>query len=175
MLHGDTDVSSILVPHIASSIVDVLLVAGLQASEADIHNIIMQTFEEKMLVVVRLALALNWVTGREVTSADLEPTIILWDTVFDPATMEDVHAQPGPAKAGETHKDHVLCTTDLGLQRIVKLAKEKDGSGGAIQSSVLLKPKVVLHSVIESLEGVKTQIMESPASMATHELAPPPA
>lgn len=177
MIHGDADLSAIIVPRLAAYLVDILIVAGLQASEAGVHDVIMQSFEENMTVVVRQALALNWVTGRDITSADLEPSMELWETAYDPANMEDVHAEPAHSKtksAEESVKeDHVLCTTDLGLRRIVKLSKDKSATEGEdMQTSVLLKPKVALHSVIEGLEGVPPPIMESPASMEDHELEP---
>ena len=126
-----------------------------------------------LMEIVRLALALNWVTGREITSADFEPYIILWDTVFDPTAMEDLSEEPAhlKLKTSEEEEDHVLCTTDLGLRRIEKLPKAKGGTGGDIQTTVLLKPKVALHSVIQSLEGVK-RLMDSPMSMSTRELLP---
>ncbi|KAF7982964.1 hypothetical protein HWV62_24546 [Athelia sp. TMB] len=176
MIHGDADVSSLLVPHLANYFVEILLVAGVPASEEAIHEIVMRDFADKMTEIVRLALALNWVTGREITSADLEPYIILWDTVFDPTAMEDLHEEPAHLKPKALEdvikeEDHVLCTTDLGLRRIVKLPKDKGGAGGDIQTTVLLKPKVALHSVIQGLEGVK-KLMESPMSMSTHELSP---
>ncbi|KZP05595.1 hypothetical protein FIBSPDRAFT_765642 [Athelia psychrophila] len=141
MIHGDADLSFIIVPRLAAYLADIVMVAGLQAPEAAIHEVIMQAFEENMTVVVRLALSLNWVTGRDITSADLEPCMVLWETVFDPATMEDVHAGPAhlkPKSREESIKkeDHVLCTTDLGLRRTVKLPKDKSGSGGGSCKSV---------------------------------------
>ncbi|KZP28387.1 hypothetical protein FIBSPDRAFT_917651 [Athelia psychrophila] len=170
MIHGDADLSFIIVPRLAAYIADIVMVAGLQAPEAAIHEVIMQAFEENMSVVVRLALSLNWVTGRDITSADLEPCMVLWETVFDPATMEDVHARPAhlkPKSREESIKkeDHVLCTTDLGLRR-TRIWR------GELQKCMLLKPKVALQSVIEGLEVVKPYIMESPMSMASHESWP---
>lgn len=178
MIHGDADLSTIIVPRLATYLVDIIIVAGLQASEAGVHDVIMQSFEENMTVVVRQALALNWVTGRDITSADLEPCMELWDTLYDPEAMEDVHAEPAHSKPKSTEEgvkehDHVLCTTDMGLRRVVKLSKDKIGAEGeGMQISMLLKPKVALHSVIEGLEGVPQPIMESPASMEEHELEP---
>jgi hypothetical protein len=144
MLHGDADVSLNLVPHIADTLVDVLLVAGLKATHEHIHEEVMATFGEKLTIVVRAALALNWVVGKDITSMDLEPITILWQSIFDSAVMEDVNGKVG-LKAGV---DHVLCTIDLGLQRIVKLSKEGESEW---QISMLLKPKVVLESMIEGL------------------------
>ncbi|KAF7969623.1 hypothetical protein HWV62_26799 [Athelia sp. TMB] len=162
MIHGDADVSSLLVPHLANYFVEILLVAGVPASEEAIHEIVMRDFADKMTKIVRLALALNQATGREITSADLEPYIILWDTVFDPTAMEDLYKEPAhwKPKALEDiikEEDHVLCTTDLGLRRIVKLPKNKDGTGGDIQTTVLLKPKVVLHSAIQGFKGAQVR------------------
>lgn len=163
MLHGDADVSQNLVPHIADTLVDVLLVAGLKATHEHIHTEVMTTFGEKLTIVVRAALALNWVIGKDITSADLEPTTVLWNSVFDPAIMDDVNSAGGL----KTGVEHVLCTTDLGLQRIVKSSKEGEP---AWQTSMLLKPKVALESMIEGLHDVK--ITESPSGMEVHDLTP---
>lgn len=163
MLHGDADVSLNLVPHIVGYLVDILLVAGLKATHEQIHEEVMTTFGEKLIIIVRAALALNWVIGKNITSADLEPTTVLWETEFDSTVMEDVNGEGG-LKAGV---EHVVCTTDLGLQRVVKSSKEGES---AYQTSMLLKPKVALESMIEGLKDVK--ISESPADMDVHELIP---
>jgi hypothetical protein len=160
MLHGDADVSLSLVPHIADTLVDVLLAAGLKATHEQIHDEVMSTFGEKLTIVVRAALALNWVIGKDITSADLEPITVLWDTEFDLTIMDDVNG--GKLRAGV---EHVLCTTDLGLQRVVK--SSKDGEP-ALETTMLLKPKVALESMIEGLHDVK--ITESPTGMDMHEL-----
>lgn len=162
MLHGDADVSLNLVLHIADTLADVLLVAGLKATHEHIHEEVMTTFGEKLTIVVRAALALNWVIGKDITSADLEPITVLWQSVFDSAVMEDVNG--GGLKVGV---EHVLCTTDLGLQRVVKSSKEGESEW---QTSMLLKPKVALESMIEGLQDMK--MTESPAGMDVHELPP---
>jgi hypothetical protein len=76
--------------------------------------------------------------------------------------MEDVNG--GGLKVGV---EHVLCTTDLGLQRVVKSSKEGESEW---QTSMLLKPKVALESMIEGLQDMK--MTESPAGMDMHELPP---
>jgi len=166
MLHGDSDVSLDLVPHIADTLVDVLLVAGLKSTHEQIHEVVMSTFGEKLTIVVRAALALNWVIGKDITSADLEPITVLWETEFDPALMEDVNGSDsgGGLKVGV---EHVLCTTDLGLQRVVKSKEEGEP---VWQTNMLLKPKVALESMIEGLHDIK--ISESPAGMEAHEMIP---
>lgn len=162
MIHGSSDLSSLLVPHITESLVDILLVAGLSATQEQTHAEVSATFGNKLSVIVRLALGLNWVIGREVTSCDLEPTTVLWEAAFNPDEMVDVNEE-------ETHhSERVLCTTDLGLQRIVKTGKDIEGEK-AWQTAVLLKPKVALESMLESLKEDKV-VHESPAGMEEHEL-----
>jgi hypothetical protein len=169
MLHGDSDVSSSLVPHIADSLVDILLVAGLRATSEQIHDVVMTTFGEKLTTIVRLALGLNWVIGKEITSADLDPITIKNKEVFDPATMVDVNGEGERKVEGGTVVEHVLCTTDLGLQRVAKLSKEGETPW---QTTLLLKPKVALESVMENSEVNEKQITESPEGMEVHELTP---
>jgi len=144
-------------------LVDVLLVAGLKATREQILQEVMNTFGDKLMIVVRTALALNWVIGKDITSADLEPMTVVSEAVFDSALMEDVNGEVASRAAIE----YVLCTTDLGLQRVVKTSKEGDS---AAQTSMLLKPKVALESMIEGLQDIK--ISESPAGMEVHELIP---
>lgn len=164
MLHGDEDVSSNLLLHLVNMLVDVLLVAGLKASHEHIHEELMATFSDKLTIVVRAALALNWVIGKDITSADMEPLSVLWGAEFDSAKMEDVNGG-GELKVGV---EHVLCTTDLGLSRVVK-SSLKD-SEAALQTTMLLKPKVALESMVEGMHDIK--ITESPAGMEAHELMP---
>jgi hypothetical protein len=176
MLHGDADVSFGLLPHFAQSLSDILLVAGLKAAHDQIHEEITKTFGDKLMIVVRAALALNWVVGKDITSADLEPIVVVSEAVFDPAMMEDVNGNGGL----KAEVEHVLCTTDLGLQRVVgKSSKSKDGAAAQASSSslsqqttttILLKPKVALESMIEGLHDIK--ITDSPAGMEGHELTP---
>jgi len=63
MLHGDADVSFGLLPHFAQSLSDILLVAGLKAAYQHIHEEIMNTFGDKLMIIV----ALNWVVGKDIT------------------------------------------------------------------------------------------------------------
>lgn len=167
MLHGDSDVSLIFVPHIADSMVDVLLVAGLRATPEQIHEVVMTTFGEKLITIVRLALGLNWVIGKEITSADLDPIIIESKAIFDPATMEDVNGEGARNVEGKVAVEHVLCTTDMGLNRAVKSLKDGETSW---QTTTLLKPKVALESVMENSEVNEKQITESPEGIEVHEL-----
>jgi len=178
MLHGEADVLFGLLPHFAQSLSDILLVAGLKAAHKHIQEEIMNTFGDKLTIVGRAALALNWVVGKDITSADLEPIVVVCEAVFDPALMEDVNGNGGL----KAEVEHVLCTTDLGLQRVVgKSSKSKDGAVAAASSSVssslqqttttiLLKPKVALESMIEGLHDIK--ITESPAGMEGRQLTP---
>jgi len=156
-----------LVPHIADSMADVLLAAGLRATTEQIHEVLMTTFGEKLTTIVRLALGLNWVIGKEITSADLDPITVGGRTVFDPATMEDVNGEGARKVEGEAAVEHVLCTTDLGLQRVVKSLKEGESPW---ETTMLLKPKVALESVMENSEVNERQITESPEGMEVHEL-----
>ena len=142
-----------MVPNLANTLVEVLIVAGLKATYDQIYEEVMTRFGEKLTNVTRAALALNRVIAKEITSADLEPITVSWDTAFDSAAMDDINGEEG-LKAGV---ERVLCTTDLGLQRVVKLSK---GDESEWQTTRLLKPKVALESTIEGLWGIN--LTESP-------------
>jgi hypothetical protein len=72
--------------------------------------------------------------------------------------MEDINDEEGLKGSVE----HVLCTTDLGLQRVVRSSKEGEPER---QTSMLLKPKVALESMIEGLQ-------EERITVKVQELAP---
>jgi hypothetical protein len=105
---------------------------------------IMALAGEKILTVVEVALRLNRMLGEEITAADIETTWVHSQEAFDPMWMEDDYGDwrsPGPGSV------RVLCTTDLGLRRLVKA---RGGEGW--DDTILLKPKVALEELLDSLE-----------------------
>lgn len=69
------------------------------------------------------------------------------ERLFDQAVMDDT------SEGYESKKvDRVLCTTGMGLRRVVKVMEEegKRKEKTRFRSEILLKPKIVVESVLES-------------------------
>lgn len=77
--------------------------------------------------------------------------------VFDQAVMDDM------SEGYESKKvDRVLCTTGMGLKRVVKVMENEGKVNGKgkektmrFRTEILLKPKIVVESVLESALGSK--------------------
>ncbi|PCH36667.1 hypothetical protein WOLCODRAFT_28714 [Wolfiporia cocos MD-104 SS10] len=140
-LYQGRDLSEGFTTQLAERMCDILTVSGARASVADMRHSVFRNFA----TVVRLALELQEVIGEGVTSRDLDVVVVRMDDVFVPETMEDVYGGPG---TGEQEQLHVLCTAALGLRRCEKPA---DGLGDELQVSTLVKPKVVLETLVYEL------------------------
>lgn len=97
-------------------------------------------------------------TGEEITSCDYEVLVVRIDEVYDTEQMEDIYngeiLTPGP----QGIIPRVLSTADLGLRRLRKvdvnvddepLVQEANEDG--VVSTMLLKPKVVLDTIVYEL------------------------
>lgn len=115
----------------------ILITAGYDGTTESVQKELNDQFRNRLLEVVGLARRLSQAMGEGVTSCDLEINYVASNHPLEPVTMEDAWAKS--TGAGEPDPDdRVLCTTDLGLNRIEKLpGKDK------ANISVLLKPKVV--------------------------------
>ena len=100
------------------------------------------------------ALRLQAVAWDHITWMDIEPRTIFPGVRFDSNIMEDVDGgnqrtmqdPPVVSKSGSAIVERVLATTELGLWRTMK-------TSAGIQQDTLLKPKVILRSVLRE-EGI---------------------
>lgn len=144
VVHGEMDLPSYLGPFVARSLADVLLAAGCRGNSQNLSETILGMFGERVKIITTLALRINQVFGTEVTSCDFETVCFPDDILFDPLTMDDINGGRGSPK----RVDHVLCTTELGLRRV---ARETKGERIWLDTMILLKPKVALHSVTDGM------------------------
>lgn len=129
--------------HISDSLADVILCAGIHNKHDQMSETIIRMAGEGITAVVEMALKLNRMLGEEVTAADIETTWAHAQDAYDPKWMEDDY---GNWKTYGPRRDlKVLCTTDLGLRRLVKA----DNEVGWIDT-VLIKPKVILEEILSS-------------------------
>jgi hypothetical protein len=92
-------------------------------------------------LLLKYAQTLRKAMGENITSCDYETIHVVQDRVWDSGKMEDMFG--ADVKEGEL----VVCTTDLGLLRVVKSSENV----GEMEEAVLLPPKVVVQSGIEEL------------------------
>ncbi|RPD55192.1 hypothetical protein L226DRAFT_562963 [Lentinus tigrinus ALCF2SS1-7] len=119
---------------------DVLIACGVSGSSDAVYAMVKKAFLSPLHEISERALEFQRITGEDILSCDLITVVVLPDTAFDRARMEDEWADPKvPSSDGL-----VLCTTQLGLMR-----EEKKTEG--IQATLLRRPKVVLKSMLEQL------------------------
>ncbi|KAI5991785.1 hypothetical protein EDC04DRAFT_2587261 [Pisolithus marmoratus] len=142
----ELQLTSLLTTKVLSGLADILLVAGCNASQTELVKALSSKFSEKVSFLVTLAVRVNKIVGEDVTSGDLEVLTVPPASLFDPASMEDVYNEAASGAGAR-----VLCTTDLGLRKRVRVSttgeKEKQWA-----VTILLKPKVALESVVEIMD-----------------------
>ena len=121
--------------------------------------------------IARTALALQRVVGEDVVACDYEVLVVRIDDEFDAGAMEDIYNGEIGATGPPGILPRVLSTVDLGLRRTEKVAAEGGDGGGeveaegedGIETTMLLKPKVVLDTIVYEL-GLVDEDDASPAS-----------
>ncbi|THG99726.1 hypothetical protein EW145_g7211 [Phellinidium pouzarii] len=97
--------------------------------------------------IAELANRLAYVLREGTMSTDFQPLFVESVREFSPLTMENVYEGYGPSKG------RVLCTTEIGLQCLTNRGKDgKDFSSQTIERRVVLKPRVVLESIVQVLD-----------------------
>jgi hypothetical protein len=104
------------------NLIDALHVAGW----AEAHNTL-AAFDERLTMIVKLALWLNQALGE-----DWEAVVANPDQKFEPKSMDDAYDDETAVE------DYVVCTTDVGL-------REAEDRGA------IVKPRVVLRSMMQEL------------------------
>jgi hypothetical protein len=127
---SDSYVETSLKAFVTESLVYALNTAGWSEAGPQAENTL-AAFDEKLSMIVKLALRLNATLG-----GDWEATVVQPDEIFDPETMLDAYDEYQETDVTEW----VVCTTDIGLNAL---------SGGG----TTVKPKVVIHSMLEEERG----------------------
>ncbi|KAI0315430.1 hypothetical protein OF83DRAFT_1062081, partial [Amylostereum chailletii] len=132
---ASSDPESTLVSRLISLLASVLLAAGLGSARARTEALIRDRTLAELTDVVRIALKVNKIVGEGITSGVIAPLVVARDTAFDAEAIDDAYS-------GDGEKGAVLCTTSVGLKREVR------AEGQVKDSTVLVKPKVALVSVL---------------------------
>jgi len=107
------------------NLVDALHVAGWAEVGSKAQNML-AAFDERLTMIVKLALRLNRHLGEDWEAAVAHP-----DQEYEPGLMDDAYDDETT-----TGEDYVVCTTDLGLR-------------AAEGHAIIVKPKVVLRSMMK--------------------------
>lgn len=147
--------SDVLMGHIT----DILLTRGMAAGPQDLRTEVVNSYADVLRGVVHLSLEFQRTTGEGIISRDL--LVITTDPgePFDPSRMAEEWADPrSEVHSADPVPVPVLCTTQLGLVREERRASEGAGGEGGIAEVVLLKPKVVLMSLLEELSNESDRV-----------------
>jgi hypothetical protein len=123
-----------------------MLAAGCSVEPEILRASVEKKLSDRIVLLFKLALQLNKIMMEEITSADLTTVTVPFETTYSVEQMEDAYVDGEPAAGGV----RVLCTTDLGLRRITRLATSGDKQW---DDKLLLKPKVALKTVVDSMDG----------------------
>ena len=127
---------------LAKLLAEVLLACGVSGTLESVSDAVKKSFGLALQEIAELALKFQRTAGELVVSRDLIAVVMTPDTDFDPAAMDDEWADPKQPIGKST--EYVLCTTQLGLVR-------EEVKEGVVHSILLVKPKVVLRSMLERL------------------------
>ncbi|KAJ7067015.1 hypothetical protein C8F01DRAFT_1120000 [Mycena amicta] len=124
---------------------DILLAVGAESSRKWIR----ETFGEQIGRIVKSVLAFAQLCKEGIMSSNFDMVLIEGNQPFDERVMVDVFE--GPQGDGRL----VLATTELGLRRMTRKTvggggMDDDGGAGTVEHQVLVKPKVLLDSVLST-------------------------
>lgn len=155
-LADDTDRQHATIQDLLDCTTDILLASGIGTPRHDLRNEVKLSYADTLREVVRQALEFQRITGERIISRDLIVTVAP-EGPFDPSCMVDAWLEP--KSASDPIDSHpVLCTTLLGLVREERKAGEGEGDKEGIAAVVLLKPKVVLTSLLDELRNEQVRV-----------------
>ncbi|KAG0708568.1 hypothetical protein DFH29DRAFT_423639 [Suillus ampliporus] len=140
----ESQIIAAVTPHLVRHLTNIMLAAGCSAAPDVLRASVEKKLSDRIGLLVKLAMQLNKIVMEEITSADLKTVTVPGGFAYS-ADMEDAYVDGDPAIGGV----RVLCTTDLGLSRITRLATSGDKQW---DRKLLLKPKVALETVVNSMD-----------------------
>lgn len=129
---------------------DLLTTAGCHTAQSTLSSpaVLRTRFGPQLRRIVLAVGKLAQVTREEILSTNFEVGTVPEGTPYDPQEMCDA-AEPeyGGGRAGK-----VLCCTELGLRCTTRKDAEDAEAAQEMEQTLLLKPKVVLESVVPALD-----------------------
>ncbi|KAG1824475.1 uncharacterized protein BJ212DRAFT_528756 [Suillus subaureus] len=144
--HEESQLIASVTPYLTGHFSNIMLAAGCSVEPEILRASVEKKLSDRIILLFKLALQLNKIMMEEITSADLRTVTVPFETTYSAEQMEDAYVDGDPAAGGV----RVLCTTDLGLRRITRLATSGDKQW---DDKLLLKPKVALKTVVDSMDG----------------------
>lgn len=125
---------------------NVLAAAGYGEVEGQVESL-RTRYSAQLRHIAEIAYRIALVIREGTMSTDFQVMFADHSRNFNPDSMENVYAGYGSSRG------LVLCTTDLGLRCFTHRGRDGGSdSDGVIDKLVVLKPRVVLESVIQVLE-----------------------
>lgn len=144
--HEESQLIASFMPHLTGCFCNIMLAAGCSVAPDILHASVEKKLSDRVVLLFKLALQLNKIVMEEITSADLRTVTVPSETTYSAEQMEDAYVDGDPATGGV----RVLCTTDIGLMRITRMATSGEKQW---DDKLLLKPKVALKTVVDSMDG----------------------
>lgn len=153
---------------------DILVIAGVEMSTETIKSRVADSFGERISVIVRQTLEIRKVVGENMLSSEFEFLFPSCGRHFRGEWMIDAEGTGSSHGRGNRLPDGqlVLCTTELGLSRHEKTSHDESRNG--IESNIIIKAKVMLHSVVEEfLQQQRTAVAAGESSPDSSKDVPP--
>lgn len=144
--HEESQLIARAMPYLTGYFCNIMLAAGCSVTPDILRASVEQKLSDRIVLLFKLALQLNKIVMEEITSADLRTVTVPSETTYSAEQMEDAYVDGDPATGGV----RVLCTTDIGLMRITRMATSGEKQW---DDKLLLKPKVALKTVVDSMDG----------------------
>jgi hypothetical protein len=139
------NVEETFVPIVIYQLLNILVTAGWAGSIEQVRTAIVTKFRDRLVVVAKQAIRLRKTIGEDIISSDYDVLYVKQGDEFDPAIMDDAYAEePSNSQLDRRISVGVLCS-ELGLRRITKENRENGRT-----ESLVMKPKVVLHSELKA-------------------------
>ncbi|RPD55190.1 hypothetical protein L226DRAFT_539128 [Lentinus tigrinus ALCF2SS1-7] len=173
LLPGEVECQTIATDALAEHITNILVACGTTGVPQELLEEVKSAFSDALHEITGLALEFQRVTGERIVSRECFAVVGQNGDMFDPDRMNDEWASPKRTR-GAVKPHPVLCTTHLGLVREENRMVSTDGADGRWETSstILLKPKVVLTSMLEELwdEQAETGAPERASTEQDHPL-----
>ena len=124
-----------------------VLSAGGAGDVEDLLMRVTQKYRSQLRRIAELANRFAFIIREGTMSTDFQPLFVESVREFNSLTMENVYEGYGPSRG------RVLCTTEVGLQCLTNKGKDgKEFSPQTVERKVVLKPRVVLESIVQILD-----------------------
>ena len=130
-----------LLAYVKEYVYDILAVVGRPRSHPAVEALIKE-YHEKLSMITRLAIRLHILFNDILvndTPCNLAACISQPDGEFLSEQLEDNYPEGGDSSTDLLSDNRIICTTELGLRKI---------SGGGEANYILVKPKVVLATIL---------------------------